>query len=144
MATFAVKFSVKLLPTDMGFVNSSRLKFSPDFQNTEELSRGDLQKKLFSINAVMKYLNFSSSASKLESVTCRFTQIALHHSNFSKNVTIIAEQRYWKIHPDGVFWWQLYFGKFPEGLLLKDGCKDIFIIEILSYTYFAYLTVTSC
>ena len=40
----AVKFSVNVLPTNMGFVNSSRLKFSPDFQNTEELSRGVLQK----------------------------------------------------------------------------------------------------
>ena len=39
----ALKFLLKLLPTNMGFVNYSRLKFSPDFQNTEELSRGDLQ-----------------------------------------------------------------------------------------------------
>ena len=29
----AVKFSVKLLPANMGFVSYSRLKFSPDFQN---------------------------------------------------------------------------------------------------------------
>ena len=34
----------------MEFINSSILKFSPDFQNTEEVSRGDLQEKLFSIN----------------------------------------------------------------------------------------------
>ena len=27
----------------MGFVNYSRLKFSPDFQNAEEVYRGDLQ-----------------------------------------------------------------------------------------------------
>ena len=27
----------------MGFINSARLKFSPDFQNTEEVSRSDLQ-----------------------------------------------------------------------------------------------------
>ena len=43
MAMSAVKFSVKLSPTNMRFVNSSRLKFFPDFQKTEEL-RGDLQK----------------------------------------------------------------------------------------------------
>ena len=48
--TSAVKFSVKLSPTNMLFVNSSRLNFFPDFQNTEEHSRGDLQKQLFSIN----------------------------------------------------------------------------------------------
>ena len=39
-----VKFSVKLSTTDMGFVNYSGLKLCPDFQNTEELSRGVLQK----------------------------------------------------------------------------------------------------
>ena len=49
-ATSAVKFSLKLLPTNMGFVNYSVLKFSPDFQNTEEVSRGVLQKYLFIIN----------------------------------------------------------------------------------------------
>ena len=31
----AVKFSVKLLPANIGCVNYSGLKFSPDFQNTE-------------------------------------------------------------------------------------------------------------
>ena len=28
------------------------------------------------------------------------------------------------MHPDGCFWWQLYFGNFPEWLLLRDSCKD--------------------
>ena len=42
-STSTVKFLVKLQPAKMGFVNSSRLKFSPDFLNLEKLSRGDLQ-----------------------------------------------------------------------------------------------------
>ena len=44
-ATSAVKFSVsRSLPTlGLLIVNSSRLEFSPDSQNTEELPRGDLQ-----------------------------------------------------------------------------------------------------
>ena len=71
-------------------------------------------------------------------------KIAPRHSNFSKNFTISAEQRYWKMHPHGCFWWQLYFGNFPERLLFKDSCKYILILEILSYTYFTFLTVTSC
>ena len=75
------------------------------------------------ITAVMKYLNFHSSGSKLESVTCKFTQIymqiALRHCSFSKNFTISAKQRYWKMDPDGCFWWKLYSGNFPEWLLLK-------------------------
>ena len=42
-ATSTLKFSLKLQPANMGFINSSRLKFSPDFQNTEEVSRGRSQ-----------------------------------------------------------------------------------------------------
>ena len=42
--TTALKFSVKLSSTNMGFVNYSSLTLSPDFQNTERLSRGVLQK----------------------------------------------------------------------------------------------------
>ena len=33
----------KVVACQHGFINSSRLKFSPDFQNTEEVSRGNLQ-----------------------------------------------------------------------------------------------------
>ena len=71
-------------------------------------------------------------------------KITFRYSNFPKNFTVSAEQRYWKTHPDGYFWWQLYFGNFLEWLLLKDSCRDIFISEILNYTYFTFLTVTSC
>ena len=35
---------------------------------------------------------------------------------------------------DGAFWGQL-FGDNPKWLLLKDSCKDIFILEILVYTH---------
>ena len=42
--TSALKFSVKLSSTNMGFVNYSSLTLSPDFQNTERLSKGVLQK----------------------------------------------------------------------------------------------------
>ena len=34
--TSAVKFLVKLLPANMEFVNYSRRKFFPDFQNTQK------------------------------------------------------------------------------------------------------------
>ena len=49
-ATSTVKFSVTLPPTDMRFVNSSILKLSKNFQKMGELSRGDLQGWLLSIN----------------------------------------------------------------------------------------------
>ena len=77
----AVKFSLKLPSANMRFVNCFGLKNSLDFQNTEELSsteklsRGVSQKLLFNIDeAVMKCLNLSSSGSKIESVTCKFTK----------------------------------------------------------------------
>ena len=65
MGTSALKFSVKLLPTNMGFVNYSGLKFSSDIQGTEKLYRGVLK----------------SSCSTLT-------------GTFSKNFTISGEQRY--------------------------------------------------
>ena len=36
--TSVVKFSVKLLPANMGFINYSGLEFSRDFQNTQKQS----------------------------------------------------------------------------------------------------------
>ena len=39
-----MKFSVKLSSANMRFVNCFGLKFSPDFDNTEELSRGSFTK----------------------------------------------------------------------------------------------------
>ena len=44
------------------------------------------------------------------------------------------------MHQDGCFWGQLYFQNIPQWLLLKDSCKDIFILEILGYTRFTFLT----
>ena len=51
----AVKFSVKLLPANMGFVNYSGLKFSPDFQKTQKQAgtvSGCSVKKVFSDTGV--------------------------------------------------------------------------------------------
>ena len=70
--TSALKFSVKLLPASMWFVNYS--EFSLDFQNTEKLEVFFKSSRSTLINAVIKYLNFHSSASKLESIKCKFTK----------------------------------------------------------------------
>ena len=43
------------------------------------------------------------------------------------------------MHQDGCFWEQLYFRNIPQWLLLKDSCKDIFILEILGNTCFTFL-----
>ena len=60
----------------MRFVNYSGLKFSPDFQKTREFFLEMFYKSSCSalINTVMKYLNFRSSGSKLESFTWNLTK----------------------------------------------------------------------
>ena len=58
----------------MWFVNYSGLKFSPDFQNTEKLEVFYKSSRSTLISAVMKYLNFRSTTSKLESITWKFTK----------------------------------------------------------------------
>ena len=58
----------------MWFVSCSGLKLSPDFQNTGKLEVFYKSSLSALINAVMKYLNFPSSASKLETITCKFTK----------------------------------------------------------------------
>ena len=69
MGMSALKFSVKLLPTNMGVVYYSGLKFSSDFQGTEKLYRGVLKSSCSTLTHVgVKYLNFHSSGSKLENV----------------------------------------------------------------------------
>ena len=95
------------------------------------------------INAVVKYLNFRSSDSKLENVTCKFTaKIALRYSNFSKNFTISVEQRYSKMHPDGCFWWKLYFGNSPKWLLLNKFIvfRNIFRSIVVPWLHIFYIS----
>ena len=71
---YNMKFSVKLQPTNMEFVNPSRLRFSPDFPQKSflELIYKSASSEL--INAVMEYINFRSSVSQLESITYKFTK----------------------------------------------------------------------
>ena len=74
----------------MGFNNSSRLKFSPDFQNTEKVSRGSeviYKSNCSALIKAVKYPNFLSSSSKLDSVTCKFTKnyfVTVIFQRFSK------------------------------------------------------------
>ena len=62
------------MPANTWFVSYSGLKLSQDFQNTEKLEVFYKSSLSALINAVMKYLNFRSSASKLETITCKFTK----------------------------------------------------------------------
>ena len=80
------------------------------------------------LNLSVKNLNAVVAQSWIES-HASLLKIALHHRYFSKNFNITVEQQYWKMHQDGCFWGQLYFGNIPEWLLLKDSCKDIFTLR---------------
>ena len=120
----------------MGFVNYFALKFSPDFQNTEKFSSCSAL-----INAVMKYLNHCRSGSELESVTCKFTknctlsQVSFEEFHYKRGTAIFKNSSRWLLPDTTLFW------NYPEWLLLKDSCKDIFNLEIIEITF---LTPTSC
>ena len=93
------------------------------------------------INAVTKYSFSAAVAQSWRALHTNLLKIALHHRYFSKNFTTGAEQRYWKTLLDGCFWGRIYFGNFPEWLHLEGSCKHIHFRN--SYTYFAFLTLTS-
>ena len=84
---------------------------------------------------MMKYLNFRSSGSKLESVKCRFTENRTPSQVFFKEFLHKCRIAMLKMHLDGCFWGQLDFADIREWRLLKDSCKDIFILEILTVTH---------
>ena len=74
--TSALKFSGKLLPANMWLVNySGRINIFPRFsEHREAFLRCSTKLVVQLINAVMKYLNFRNSASKLKSISCKFTK----------------------------------------------------------------------
>ena len=85
------------------------------------------------INAVMKY-NFSAAVVQSWRVLHgNLLKIVPQHKYFSKNFTLVAGQRYWKMYLDGSFWGRIYFGNIPAWLLLKTSCRRIFVLEILTH-----------
>ena len=77
---FAVKFSVKLWPTNMGFINYSRLKFSPDFQNKENTFRLLLIK-----NLIFSFLTFSSRSLASDA-------LAHHGLNYTESTEVALQK----------------------------------------------------
>ena len=106
------------------------------------------------INAVMKY-NFSAAVVQSWRVLHgNLQKIALHHRYFSKNFTIVAEQRYWKMYLDGCFWGRIYFEYIINILRVYYEYYDYILRSMAasqkqlqkyirfrhSYTYFTFLT----
>ena len=95
------------------------------------------------INAVMKYSFSAAVVQSWRVLHGNLLKIALHHRYFSKNFTTVAEQRYWKMYPDGCFWGRIYFGNIPTWLLLKSSCRrtvDSFL-KFLNIFYISYFDV---
>ena len=93
------------------------------------------------INALMKY---SFSAALVQSWRVPYgnlLKIALHHSYFSKNLTSVAEQWYWKIYLDGWFWRRFYLRNIPVWLLLKSSCRLYLFQKFLHIFYITYVDV---
>ena len=63
------------------------------------------------LNAVMKYLNFRSSGSKLETITNKFTKSRTPSEVFFEEFHYKCGAAILKMHEDGCFWEQLYFRK---------------------------------
>ena len=86
---FAGQFSVKLLPTNMGFANYSGLKFSQDFQNTEA-AFWRCSTKVF-VHKWMLWWNIYTFAAMVQSWSAfhaNLLKIALCHRYLSKNFSI--------------------------------------------------------
>ena len=117
--------------SDVQILRCSQIKFFPRLsEHKSSFPEVLYRSSCLLINAVMKYLNFRSSGSKLHA---NLLIIALWYSYFSSNFSTsaaILKQRYWKRYLDGCFWGQFYVGNISERLLLKDSCKDLFILEI--------------
>ena len=94
----------------MWFVNYSGWKYSPDFQNTGMLEVFYKSSRSILINAVIKHLNFRSSASKLESIKCKFIKSSTPSSVFFEEfhckcrTAILKNASRWLLLGSTFFW----------------------------------------
>ena len=119
---------IKVVAYEHGFCQLFRIKIFPRYpEHRRAFLKVFYKSSCLSLITVMKYLNFHSNGWR--ALHGSLLKIALRHRCFWKNFIISAEHLYWKLHLDGCFWGQLYFGNFPQWLLLKDSCKDIQILS---------------
>ena len=91
----------------------------------------------------MKYLNFSSSGSNVESVTWKLTknrnplQVSFKEFRY-KCKTEILKNAFWQLLLGSTLFWKFSIMAASQRQLQRD----IFILEILSYKYLTFRTVT--
>ena len=122
----------KLSSANMRFVNCFILKFSTDFQNTEELYRGCFTKVV--VQHYLNLINLSSSSSKLESITCKFTKNRTPSIHCKCRTAILKNASWWLLLRTTLFWKYSWTATFQRQL------QSIFILKFLDYTYFTFLT----
>ena len=87
----------------------------------------------------MKYLNLSSSGSKLESVTCKFTknrtpsQLFFKEFHYKCRTAILKNASWWLLLRTALFWKYSWMAAFQRQL------QSIFILKFLNYTYLYFL-----
>ena len=92
----------------------------------------------------MKYLNLSSSGSKLENVTCKFTKnrspshLLFKEFHYKCRTAILKNASWWLLLRATLFWKYSWTAAFQRQL------QSIFILKILNYKYLTFLTLTSC
>ena len=145
MGTSAVKLSVKLSSANIMFVNRFGLNF-PQILKTQKSFPGVFHKSSCSAlnKALMKYLNLISSSSKLKSVTCKFTKSCILSQLFFKEFhykcrTSISKNASWWLLLRATLFWKYYWTT-----AFQRQLQSIFILKILDYKYFTFLTLTSC
>ena len=89
----------------------------------------------------MKHLNYCSSGSKMESVTCKFTKNCTPSQYFFKEFhykcrTVMLKNASWWLLLRAALFWKYCWMAASQGQLQR-------YIYLLSYTYFTFLTVTS-
>ena len=94
------------------------------------------------INAVMKYLNFRNSASKLESITCKFTksrtpsEVVLEEFHYKCRTAILKNASRWLLLGTTLF------SKYFSMAASQRQLQRYIYYRILGYTCFTFLSLT--
>ena len=143
--TSALKFSVKLLPANMGFVNYSGLKFSQIFRIQRSFLEVFYKSSCSAlINAVRKYLNFHSNSSKLVSLTCKLTechnpsQVFFEEFHYKCRTVILKNASRWLLLAT------ILFSKYSSMAATQRQLQRYIYFRNSGLHIITFLTLTSC
>ena len=136
---------IKVVAYEHGFCQLFRIKIFPRYpEHRRAFLKVFYKSSCLSLITVMKYLNFHSNGSKLESVTWKFiknrtpSQVFLKEFYYKCRTSILKIASWWLLLRTTLFWKYSWLAAFPRQL------QSIFILKFLNYTYFTFLALTSC